>query len=69
MGAGQLSLISSARRLPGSQRLDTIPANLGTLHLHIVPGFTEFPYSLRGCPRGNLRTLQTWQGGQQTAGT
>lgn len=69
MGAGQLSPISAARRRSGSQRFDTKPANLGTLLCLLMLGPTEIPYSLRGCLCSASRTLQSWQRGQQPAGT
>lgn len=69
MGAGQLSLISAARRLPGSQRFDTTSANLSTPPCPFVLRSPAFPYSLRGWIRCSSRKLQARQGGPQAAGT
>ena len=67
MGAGQLSLISAAKRLPRYQRFDTTPANLGTLFPVFMPRSAGFPYSLRGRFPYRTRTLRTWQEGRQPA--
>jgi hypothetical protein len=67
MGAGQLSLISAAKRLPRYQQFDTTPVNLGTLLLLFAVGSAEFPYSLRGWLPCCTRTLRAGQEGQQPA--
>lgn len=67
MGAGQLSLISAAMHLPGSQRCDSTPANLGTPRGVPMARVSHIPVLPAGVGALLSRTLRPGQRGSRSA--